>query len=270
MHLKSEKTTLVRRHTRVTRVTHWVWAISSFFLLLTGLQIFNAHPALYLGDQSGFEFNNTVLAIGERNGVGYLDLFGARFDGFAGLGFSGGAARAFPQWATIPSGMDLATGRVIHLFFAWVFVGTLLFWALGAVTSKHFQRDLMPRSMDFTGLCRDVRDHLRLRFHHASRYGPLQRLSYGLVLFGLFPLIMATGLAMSPGLNAVMPWLPDILGGRQTARTLHFVAAFGLLAFVVVHLVMVLLAGPLNEMRAITTGWYRATTGHQKDGRNDA
>ncbi|WP_370399909.1 cytochrome b/b6 domain-containing protein [Sulfitobacter sp. JB4-11] len=265
MPIRSKDTTLVRRHTWITRITHWVWAISSFFLLLTGLQIFNAHPALYLGDQSGFAFSNTVLEIGEQDGAGFLSILGMRFDGFAVLGLSGGAARAFPQWATIPSGIDLATGRVIHFFFAWIFVGTLLIWTIGAFRSKHIQRDLTPRTSDLTGLLRDIRDHLRLRFHHGPRYGPLQRLSYGIVLFVLFPLIVATGFAMSPGLNAAMPWLPELLGGRQTARTLHFLAAFGLLIFVVVHLVMVLLAGPLNEMRAITTGWYRATTDNRKD-----
>lgn len=266
----AEKTTLLRRHTLITRVTHWVWAISSFFLLLSGLQIFNAHPALYLGDQSGFAFDNTVFEISGQDGKGYLSVFGVSIDWIGWLGWSDGAARAFPQWATIPSGVDLATGRVIHFFFAWILVTTLLIWALAAFFSRHFQRDLMLRTTDVAAVLRDVRDHLRLRFHHGPRYGPLQRLTYGLVLFGLFPLIVATGLAMSPGLNAVMPWLPEILGGRQTARTLHFVAAFGLLAFVVVHLAMVVLAGPVNEMRAITTGWYRVNTGNQKEDHNDA
>ncbi|MEM9638723.1 MAG: cytochrome b/b6 domain-containing protein, partial [Pseudomonadota bacterium] len=143
-------------------------------------------------------------------------------------------------------------------FFAWIFVATLLIWLIGAVISGHLRRDLVPRGNDWRGLWGDLRDHMRLRFRHPRRYGPLQRLSYGAVLFGLFPLIIATGLAMSPGMNAAIPRLPEILGGRQTARTLHFVAAFGLSLFFVVHIAMVILAGPLNELRAILTGWYLA------------
>jgi len=228
MHAPHPPGPLVRRHTAITRLTHWSWAVCQFFLLLTGLQIFNAHPVLYWGDQSGVAFDNTVLHTG-----------------------------LFPGWATIPSGTDLATGRVIHFFFAWVFVATLLIWALGALASGHLLRDLILRPRHWGGLWSDVWDHVRLRFRHGARYGPVQRLSYGLVLFVLFPLMILTGLAMSPGANAALPWLPEMLGGRQSARTLHFFCAAALLAFFVVHIVMVLLAGPVNEMRAILTGWYR-------------
>ncbi len=225
---------LIYRHTIVTRVTHWIWAVSLFFLMLTGLQIFNAHPALYVGEQSGFEFENAILKFG---------------------------APPFPGWATIPSGQDLATGRVIHFFFAWIFLATVLVWALGAVFSGHFLRDLLPRLKDFRSLHRDIIDHLGLRFIHGRSYGPLQKLSYAAVLFVLFPLMIFTGLAMSPGANAALPWLTDVFGGRQSARTLHFVGMALLFAFFVVHMVMILLAGPLNELRAIITGYYRADKG---------
>ncbi|MGV6848194.1 MAG: cytochrome b/b6 domain-containing protein [Marinibacterium sp.] len=250
----------VRRQTVLTRLTHWIWAVSLFFLLLSGLQIFNAHPTLYLGDQSGFDFDNAVLAIGADGARGYVDLAGWRIDTTGTLGWSGGAARAFPAWATIPSQTDLATGRVIHFFFAWSLVGTLLVWLIGAMASGHLWRDLVMRGTDWRRLGCDLRDHLHLRFHRYAHYGPLQKLSYGAVLFGIFPLILATGLAMSPGMNAALPWLPDILGGRQTARTLHFLAAAGLGGFVIVHLAMVLVAGPVNELRAMITGWYLADT----------
>ena len=255
---------LVRRHTRVTRVTHWSWAMCLFFLLLSGLQIFNAHPVLYWGDQSGFGFDNAVLRIGTAEGAGYVDVFGLRAGGMGVLGLSDGVSRAFPAWATVPSGIDLATGRVIHFFFGWVFVATLLCWCVGAVVSGHLVRDLVLSGHHWRTLLRDIRDHARGRFHHTARYGPLQRLSYGVVLFVLFPLIVLTGLAMSPGANAVAPWLPDILGGRQSARTLHFVVAALLVLFFAVHIAMVMLAGPVNEMRAIVTGWYR-TDGEVRD-----
>lgn len=248
---------LVKRHTRITRLTHWIWAVSVFFLLLTGLQIFNAHPILYWGDQSGFEFDNSVLTIGGADGAGFVDLLGWRFDTTGFLGWSGGQGRAFPAWSTIPSGIDLATGRVVHFFFAWVLVTTLALWGLGGCLSGHIARDLWMRPSDWRALGRDIRSHLSARLHHGRRYGPLQRLAYASVLFGLFPLIIASGLAMSPGMNAVLPWLLEVLGGRQSARTLHFLAAAGLVVFFVVHIAMVFLAGPLNEMRAIVTGWYR-------------
>ncbi|MEM8654275.1 MAG: cytochrome b/b6 domain-containing protein [Pseudomonadota bacterium] len=249
---------LVRRHTRITRITHWTWAICLFFLLLTGLQIFNAHPVLYWGDQSGFAFDNRVLWIGSEDGRGFIELFDWRLSGLGIFGASDGTLRAFPHWATIPSGADLATGRVVHFFFAWVFVATLLVWFAGAVVAGRLRRDLLMGRAHWVRLGPDLADHVRLRFRHGRRYGPLQRLSYGLVLFVLFPLMVLTGLAMSPGANAAAPWLPEVLGGRQSARTLHFVAAAALSGFFVVHVAMVVLAGPLNEMRAIATGWYRA------------
>ncbi|MBW4707415.1 cytochrome b/b6 domain-containing protein [Roseobacter sp. YSTF-M11] len=226
----------VKRQTRTTRITHWIWALSVFFLMGSGAQIFNAHPVLYFGDQSGFGFDNTVFSLA-------------------------GEGRALPGWATIPSGVDLATGRVVHFFFAWVFVVAFLVWCVGAVASGHMWHDLMPRRADLRSLAGDIRQHAQLRFHHRRRYGPLQKLSYGAVLFGLFPLIVATGLAMSPAMNAAFPWLPEILGGRQTARTLHFAAATGVVLFILVHVVMVLLAGPVNEMRSMLTGWYKLDEG---------
>ena len=253
--------TFIRKQTLATRITHWTWAVSMFFLLTTGLQIFNAHPILYLGDQSGFEFNNTVLSIGADEQRGISTLFGVSFDTTGFLGYSEGETRAFPKWATIPSYTDLATGRVIHFFFAWVFVITMIVWAISGLVTGHLRRNLVPTIQDIKDFSTDLRDHLRFRFHHTKTYGPLQKFTYAFVLFGLFPLIIATGFAMSPGMNAAFPWLPEILGGRQTARTLHFVAASLLVLFFIVHILMVVLAGPLNEMRSIVTGWYRIDEG---------
>ncbi|WP_299827724.1 cytochrome b/b6 domain-containing protein [uncultured Roseobacter sp.] len=236
MHRGYSNKRLIKRHTVTTRLAHWGWAISLLFLLGSGLQIFNAHPVLYIGDQSGFGFDNAVLTIGTEG-------------------------RAFPAWATIPSGMDLATGRIVHFFFAWVLVSALFLWLLGALVSGHLWRNLRPTARDLRSLGTDIRTHARFQFPHRRTYGPLQKLSYGALLFALFPLIVATGLAMSPGMNAAAPWLPELLGGRQTTRTLHFCAAAALLGFFVLHIVMVVLAGPLNELRAMVTGWYRIDEG---------
>jgi thiosulfate reductase cytochrome b subunit len=256
---------LIYRQFAWTRITHWVWPVSLFFLLLTGLQIFNAHPALYIGDQSGFEFDNYVLAISQQRvdeeWRGYTDILGLKFDTDGVLGRSGPAAQpqyvAFPGWATIPSYHDLATGRVIHFFFAWLLVGTLIAWLIASIVNGHF-RDLVPTLADIRRLPRDIADHARLKFHHTKEYNTLQKLTYAIVLFVFFPLMILTGLAMSPGGDALLPWLPELLGGRQTARTIHFLVMSLLVAFFVIHIVMILAAGPINELRSIITGWYRA------------
>lgn len=257
------KRALVYRHSAWTRLTHWIWATCLFFLLLSGLQIFNAHPTLYVGDQSGFEFDNAVLEIGaEQTGdgvLGYTELLGFRIETTGVLGLSGSSptARAFPAWATIPSGQDLATGRVVHFFFAWLLFGALFVWLASSLANGHFGRDLLVRWRDMKAIPGDMADHARLRFHHRRTYGPLQKLSYATVLLVLLPMMFLTGLAMSPGINAAVPFLADMLGGRQTARTLHFVIMLLLVGFFVIHIAMVLLAGPFNEMRSILTGWYR-------------
>lgn len=257
---------LAYRHSVWTRVTHWLWAICLFFLLLTGLQIFNAHPVLYIGDQSGFAFDNAVLRIGAvrvgDGAIGYTEILGKRFETTGVLGLTGNSpetwqARAFPAWATIPSWQDLATGRVVHFFFAWVLLATLLVWLAASVTNRHLTRDIVPGGKDVRELPQDIARHARLRFRHGREYGPLQKLSYATVLLVLLPLMFLTGLSMSPGFNAAAPWLADFFGGRQTARTIHFLVMVALVVFFVIHVLMVLLSGPLNAMRSMITGWYR-------------
>jgi thiosulfate reductase cytochrome b subunit len=260
---------LVYRQSIVTRLTHWVWAICLFFLLLTGLQIFNAHPALYIGQQSGFAFDNAILEIGAlstANGPrGVTTVLGQTFDTTGVLGKSGTAQRpefvAFPGWATIPSYRDLATGRVVHFFFGWILVATMLVWFLWSFFSGHIRRDVIITPRDAAELPRDVVEHATFRFQHGRTYGPLQKLAYSVVFFILFPLIIATGLTMSPGMDTGFPWLLDLFGGRQTARTIHFLTMAALVIFFIIHIVMVVLAGPINELRSMITGWYRAAPG---------
>lgn len=257
--------TLVYRQSGLTRLTHWVWAVAMFFLLLSGLQIFNARPNLYIGQQSGFGFDNSILDIYAVNGpngpAGQTKLFGHTFDTTGVLGMSGAADRpvftAFPGWATIPSYRDLATGRVVHFFFAWVLVGTLAIWLINALATGHLWRDIVLKPRDLRALPRDILDHLRLRFAHGRSYTPLQKLAYFAVFVVAFPLIIATGLTMSPNFDATLPWLVDLFGGRQTARTIHFFTMLAFVLFFVVHIVMVVLANPINELRSMITGYYR-------------
>ena len=267
--LPAQKGPLIYRQSIWTRVTHWIWAICLFFLLLTGLQIFNAHPALYIGQESGFEFENAILEIGAVNTDagprGRTTVFGNSFDTTGVLGMSGEAERptftAFPGAVTIPGYRDLGTGRVVHFFFGWIFVATIMIWFLASFINGHIRRDIVPKRADIAGLPRDVADHATLRFKHGRSYGPLQKLAYFGVFFVLFPLIVATGLTMSPGINAAAPWMLDLFGGRQTARTIHFIVMLALVAFFIIHILMVVAAGPINELRSMLSGWYRASPG---------
>ncbi|ODT82954.1 MAG: hypothetical protein ABS76_05355 [Pelagibacterium sp. SCN 64-44] len=260
---------LVYRQSAWTRLTHWLWALCLFFLLLSGLQIFNAHPALYIGQESGFDYDNAVLRIGAVNSQsgprGRTTVLGHDFDTTGVLGMSGPAERpsftAFPGALTIPSYRDLATGRVVHFFFAWIFVGTLFVWLAASLFNGHLRRDILPSGEDLRELPGDVAAHARFRLGKGRRYGPVQKLSYFLVLCVLFPLIIATGLTMSPGINAAAPWMLDLFGGRQTARTIHFLAMLTLVIFFIVHMLMVLAGGPLNTLCAMVTGWYRTGRG---------
>lgn len=259
---------LIYRQRLVVRVTHWVWAVSLFFLLLSGLQIFNAHPALYIG-QEGYNYTDAIIKMlpeevdGRYRGI--TTVFGAKFDTTGFLGMSGSEARpdyqGFPKWATIPSYRDLATGRLVHFLFGWIFVLAMLAWFLFSFFSGHLKRDVVVGPSDIRRLPRDIADHATFRFHHTRSYGPLQRLAYSVVFFVLFPLIILTGLTMSPGIDTFWPWLLDLFGGRQTARTIHFFTMVLLVLFFIIHIVMVVLAGPLNEMRSMITGWYRTSPG---------
>jgi thiosulfate reductase cytochrome b subunit len=162
---------------------------------------------------------------------------------------------------TIPSYQDLATGRRWHFFFAWLLVfNSALYFAI-SFFMRHVQRDLLPTQEQLapTHILREFWNHLKLRFPKgdaARHYNSLQKLAYLAILFVLAPMILATGLTMSPGFDAGFPWLVTLFGGRQSARTLHFICAMAVVLFIVVHLAMVVLAGPVNEIRSMITGRY--------------
>jgi thiosulfate reductase cytochrome b subunit len=256
---------IVRSHSLLVRVTHWVNVLCVTLLLMSGLQIFNAHPALYLGSKSAFDA--PVLALTARNSpagpVGETTVLGVTFEttGVLGLSTAGGQlqGRGFPSWLTIPSYQDLATGRRWHFFFAWAFVVNGLVYVVAGLLRRHVQRDLVPSTAELRGIGRSIGDHLRLRFHRGRDYNVLQKLSYLAMIFLVLPLIVLAGMAMSPGLDAAFPWLPDLFGGRQTARTVHFVAAIAIVLFVLVHVAMVLLSGVWNNLRSMLTGRYVTT-----------
>lgn len=259
---------LVRRHRLPVRLAHWTNLACLFVLLLSGLQIFNAHPALYWGDIS--RFDRPAFALQARTaadgGPRGVTVLGARqFDTTGVLGVSDNlagkaVARGFPTWLTIPGAKDLAQGRRWHFFFAWVFVINGLAYLAWSWRSRHLSRDLAPTGAELRGIGTSIREHLRFRHptgEAATRYNVLQKLAYLVVLFVLLPGIALLGLAMSPTMDSVLGWLVDLVGGRQSARTWHFVFAVALVAFVALHVFMVLVSGPVNQVRAMITGRYR-------------
>jgi thiosulfate reductase cytochrome b subunit len=261
-----EKREVIYRHSGAVRLTHWVNALVLLVLLMSGLQIFNAHPGLYLGSKS--EFNHPVLAMaatedGDRI-KGITMVLGHSFDTTGVLGAAvdpnGGAEeRGFPWSVTLPGHRDLAMGRRWHFFFAWAFVLNGLAYLIWSLASGHLRRDLIPSGRELKHIGPSIWEHARLKFpkgEEAKRYNVLQKLTYLFVALLLLPLMLLTGLTMSPGMDAAFPFLLDLLGGRQTARTIHFIAASGIVIFVVVHLVMVLISGVWNNLRSMITGRY--------------
>jgi thiosulfate reductase cytochrome b subunit len=174
------------------------------------------------------------------------------------------ASRAWPGWITIPSFQDLADARRWHFLVAWILVANGLAYGLWALLSGHAWRDLRPTRADLRSIPRSIVDHIKLKHptgEAAKRYNVLQRFAY-IGVIALIAGMVATGLTMSPGVDAAAPWLLDLFGGRQSARTLHFVFASLIVLFVLVHLTEVVLAGPLNEVRSMITGRYAVPPEH--------
>jgi thiosulfate reductase cytochrome b subunit len=256
---------VVYRHTLLVRVTHWINALCFVILLMSGLQIFNAHPALYWGLQSTFDRPLLALAAkqeGDDSIKGVTTLFGWSFATTGVLGASRDESgqlteRGFPSWATIPSYQDLATGRRWHFFFAWLLVLNGAVYVVNLFARRHL-RDFLPSGRELRAIPASIAEHLRLHFpkgDEALHYNVLQKLAYLSVIVAL-PILILAGLTMSPAIDAAFPWLLDVFGGRQSARTIHFIAAFYLVGFVVVHIVMVLVSGFLNNMMSMITGRY--------------
>ena len=217
----------MKRHALATRVWHWINAFSLAIMFMSGLNISNAHPNLYWG-RWGF--------MPEHAWANLID---------------------FPDWATIPGYYDLAAARAWHVVFAWMFGVSLLLFMISALINGHFRRDLATRSREWrpAAVWADVRAHLRLDFeHHQGKYNFLQKFAYGAVLFVLLPLMIFTGMAMSPGADAAWPFLLEVFGGRQSARSIHFICAWSLFAFFCLHIVLVLLNKPLKNVWEMITG----------------
>jgi thiosulfate reductase cytochrome b subunit len=256
---------VIHRHAWPVRLTHWINALTVFVMVGSGLNIFNAHPRLYWGP-AGNDLDPAFIsleAVPTPGGLAGRTVIGPlRLDTTGVLGASREdgemTARAWPDWITVPSYTDLADARHWHFFFAWVLVANGAAYLLWSLASRHIRRDLWPTRADLRAIPRSIVDHLALRHptgDAAKRYNVLQRLAY-LTLLTLICGMVVTGLAMSPGIDAFAPWLVRALGGRQNARTLHFLFAFCIVLFIAVHLIEVVLAGAVNEIRSMITGRY--------------
>ena len=259
---------LYRRHALIVRLTHWINAIALAILLMSGLQIFNAHPSLSW-DKSSYSqrapiFETGAATTADGRTIGLTRVFHHSFDTTGVLGVSGApgsrGAQGFPSWITIPSFQWLAMARRWHFFFAWMLVINGCIYLAYSLLSRHLARDLLPTRPDMRSIGRSILDHLRFRHPTgaaAARYNVLQKLAYLAVIFVLLPLMALTGWAMSPRLDSLHAGWIDLFGGRQAARTLHFIIAWTLVLFALVHVFEVLISGVWNNMRSMITGRYR-------------
>lgn len=229
------RTTATPRHARFVRVTHWLTAIAFLALLITGVEVLLSHPRFYWG---------------ETGNVNTAPLFTIPVPSSRG---------------TVPTGYKYVLpdqngwSRFLHFQAAWLALITGVWYLIAGLRTGHFGRNLVPTKPDrsWRALGSSLVEHVRLKrsaFGDLSSYNALQRLSYLLVVFVLFPLVIWTGLAMAPAFTAVFPWTVTSLGGRQSARTIHFFVTIALVLFTLVHVVMVILAGFGPRVRAMITG----------------
>lgn len=252
---------MVKRHGLLVRINHWINVVALTLLLMSGLQIFNGHSHLYWGKAS--DFARPWLSMDSSyvgpDLHGYVTILGHRFDTTGVLGASKFEGKmqdyGFPPSITLPHNYNLTVARRWHFFFAWVFVVNGLIYLITGLIGRRLTREVVPTGRDLATALNDP--HLRLKFSkgpEAAHYHQMQKIAYAGVIFILLPLVGLTGMTMSPGLDAAFPFLLDVFGGRQSARSIHFICANLIVAFVLVHFLAVLLSGPINQVRAMITG----------------
>jgi thiosulfate reductase cytochrome b subunit len=222
------------RHSALVRITHWITALCFLALLVTGVEILISHPRFYWG-----ETGNVLMPP-----LFKLPIASSR--------------------ATVPTGYGYVLpdengwSRYLHFQAAWAAVLTGLLYVIYGWLSGHFRRNLLPArtQLSWRSVANAVAGHWRLRpvQSHTAPYNVLQRITYLAVIFGLFPLIIWTGLAMSPAIASAFPAAVSVLGGQQSARTIHFFVSLALVLFLIVHVAMVCISGFRSRMRAMITG----------------
>ncbi len=227
-------TRVTPRHSALVRVTHWIATLCFFALLISGAEIVISHPRFYWG---------------ETGNVLTPPLFKLPIP----------ASRSM-----VPTGYKYVLpdqngwSRYLHFQSAWIVVLTGLLYVVSSLLTRHFSKDLLPKTRDLSWPALSSAIAHRPSEADAWSYNVLQRLAYLLVIFVLFPLVVWTGLAMSPAFVSAIPATVTLLGGQQSARTIHFFVSLALVLFLLVHVVMIFVAGFTSRMRAMITG--RATT----------
>jgi thiosulfate reductase cytochrome b subunit len=216
------------KHALTTRLWHWLNLLCLVVLFMSGLNISNAHRRLYWG-HAGFSPDEAWLFVPK-----------------------------FPAWMTLtPGRFSLAEARDWHLLMAWPFALGLLLFMIASLANRHLRRDLVTSLAEWKpkAIWADIVKHAKFDFTHTgSKFNFLQKLAYGVVIFILLPLMIFSGIAMSPAMDANWPWIIDLFAGRQSARSIHFLTAWALLGFLVLHVVLVLLSGPVRQIRDMITG----------------
>ena len=228
-------TTAAPRHTAVVRVTHWITTLCFFALLVSGIGILISHTRFYWGE-TGNVLTPSLFV---------LPIPASR--------------------STVPTGYDFVLpdqngwSRYLHFEAAWLAVLTGMLYVVSGLSTRHFRKNLLPAAADLSwrSLSTTIANHLRFKRPdeaEAWSYNALQRLTYLVVIFVLFPLVIWTGLAMSPAIAAAMPAAVTVFGGQQSARTMHFFVSVILVLFLLVHIGMVWVAGFRNRLRPMITG----------------
>ena len=228
-------TAVPSRHFALVRVTHWITALCFLALLVSGVEILISHPRFYWGE-TGNALTSPLFK---------LPIPASR--------------------STVPTGYGYVLpdqngwSRSLHFQSAWLVVLTGLVYIIFGSLKGHFRRNLLPTRADLSwqALSTETANHLRFRpptYAEVWSYNVLQRLAYLFVIFVLFPLVIWTGLAMSPAIASAVPAVVTVLGGQQSARTIHFFVSVFLVLFLLVHVAMVSLSGFRNRMRAMITG----------------
>ena len=236
------------RHSLWVRTSHWIITLAFFSLVFTGIEILMVHPRLYWGEV-GNDLTPALIELpisrNYKHG-GYTETTPLNNDSPAIVS----ASRTYDIFN------QNGWGRSLHFLSAWILVITGVVYLVTGLFTGHFRRRILPplRELLPQAIIRDIANHLRSRPIASSEYNLLQRISYMIVIFFLFPCMIISGLTMSPAITAVFPFLLKSSGGFQSARTSHFLLSWALELFLIVHLVMIILSGFKQQLRRMIIG----------------
>jgi thiosulfate reductase cytochrome b subunit len=239
------------KHSRWVKVSHWIITLSFFALVFTGSEMTMVHPRFYWGE-AGNDLTPALfeLPVSRNYKHGGWEA-SVPFNEIAGAPVS--ASRTYDIFN------QNGWGRSLHFLAGWfLLIPGLIYFIIG-IFSGHFRKHLWPRANQFSLrlFWTDIVNHVRMQIPPATsgpHYGLLQKISYGVVIFFLMPVIVMTGMTMSPAITAAYPFLLKIFFGAQSARTIHFLASIALVLFLIVHVVMIVKSGFKKQIRAMTIG----------------